>query len=150
MSKLERLLDLEERVKKLESSSDVDGDEVEYIRADMHEARIKELECEISHLEEMRPFWAKGYSSDSMAAQSATGALSSIWSYLGVQDQTACMDALEELKKMRDLTQARIDEMEEALLDMVGLFSADGMLLKGTFLSAALKQARAALKGRNK
>ena len=43
----------------------------------------------------------------------------------------------------------RIDEMEEALLDMVGLFSADDMLLKGTHLRAALKQARAALKGTN-
>jgi hypothetical protein len=49
------------------------------------------------------------------------------------------------MQKMRDLTQARIDEMEEALLDMVGLFSADDMLLKGTHLHAALKQARAAL-----
>jgi hypothetical protein len=52
------------------------------------------------------------------------------------------------MQKMRDLTQARIDEMEEALLDMVGLFSADDMLLKGTHLHAALKQARAALQTR--
>jgi hypothetical protein len=44
----------------------------------------------------------------------------------------------------------RIEELEEALLDMVDLFSADDMLLKGTFLRAALKQARAALKWRNK
>ena len=43
----------------------------------------------------------------------------------------------------------RIEELEEALLDMVGLFSADDMLLKGTFLRGALKQARAALKGTN-
>jgi hypothetical protein len=43
----------------------------------------------------------------------------------------------------------RIEELEEALLDMVGLFSADDMLLKGTHLRAALKQARAALKGTN-
>jgi hypothetical protein len=80
----------------------LDGDEVEYIRVDIHEARIKELECEISHLNEMRPFWAEGYSSDSVAAQTATSALSSIWRCLGVKDQTACMYALEELKKHKE------------------------------------------------
>ena len=52
------------------------------------------------------------------------------------------------MQKMRDLAQASIDEMEEALFDMVGLFSADDMLLKGTHLRAALKQARAALQTR--
>lgn len=98
----ERLLDLEERVTKLEENSDVDGNEVEYIRVDIHEALIEKLECTISHLEEMRPFWAKGYSSDSMAAQTATGALSNIWRCLGVKDQTACMYALEELKKHKE------------------------------------------------
>jgi hypothetical protein len=45
--------------------------------------------------------------------------------------------------------EARIEEMEEALRSMVGLFSADDMLLKGTHLHAALKQARAALEGTN-
>jgi hypothetical protein len=54
-------------------------------------------------------------------------------------------DMLDALQMRGDLAQARIDEMEEALLDMVGLFSADDMLLKGTHLRAALKQARAAL-----
>jgi hypothetical protein len=49
------------------------------------------------------------------------------------------------MQKMRDLAQARIDDMEEALFHMVGLFSADDMLLKGTDLHAVLKQARAAL-----
>jgi hypothetical protein len=85
-----------------EENSDVDGDEVEYIRVDIHEARIKKLEDELSHLEEMRPFWAKGYLSDSVAAQTATSALSSIWLYLGVKDQTACMHALEDLKKHKE------------------------------------------------
>jgi hypothetical protein len=82
--------------------ADVDGDEIEYIRVDVHEARIKALEYEISHLNEMRPFWAKGYLSDSVAAQTATSALSSIWLYLGVKDQTACMHALEDLKKHKE------------------------------------------------
>tara|TARA_R110002126_G_C10399249_1_gene495713 strand:+ start:409 stop:648 length:240 start_codon:yes stop_codon:yes gene_type:complete len=49
-----------------------------------------------------------------------------------------------------ELVQARIDELEEALGDMVDLFSADDMLLKGTHLHATLKQARATPKGTNK
>jgi hypothetical protein len=50
------------------------------------------------------------------------------------------------MQKVRDL--ARIDEMEEALFDMVGLFSADNMLLKGTLLPSALYAARAVLQTR--
>ena len=91
------------------------GDEVEYIRVDVHEARIKRLEDEISHLEEMRPFWAEGWSSDSVAAQTATGALSSIWRCLGVKDQTACMYALEELKKHKE--NGRMTKLEELKAD---------------------------------
>jgi hypothetical protein len=42
----------------------------------------------------------------------------------------------------------QMEEMEEALFDMVGLFSADDMLLKGTHLPSALYAARAALQTR--
>ena len=48
-------------------------------------------------LEGLRPHWAKGYSSDSMAAQSATGALSQLWKTLGAHDQTQAMTKLREL-----------------------------------------------------
>ena len=51
------------------------------------------------------------------------------------------------MQKMRDVAQARIDTLEEALGDMVDLFSADDMLLKGTHLHATLKLARAVPKG---
>tara|TARA_B110000503_G_scaffold8450_1_gene11480 strand:+ start:152 stop:367 length:216 start_codon:yes stop_codon:yes gene_type:complete len=54
------------------------------------------------------------------------------------------------MQKMRDLAQARIDELEQALRDMVGLFSTADTLLKGTQLHATLNQAHAALKGTNK
>jgi hypothetical protein len=37
-----------------------------------------------------------------LAAAYAASALSSVWSYLGVKDQTACMHALEELKKHKE------------------------------------------------
>ena len=43
------------------------------------------------------------------------------------------------------LQQARIDKLESALRDMVGLFSADDMLLKGTQLHVTLDQAHAAM-----
>ena len=51
---------------------------------------------------------------------------------------------------MRMQAAARIDNLEQVLRDMVDLFSADDMLLKGTHLHATLKLARAALKGTNK
>jgi hypothetical protein len=51
------------------------------------------------------------------------------------------------MQKMRDLTRGGHD-LEEALFDMVGLFSADNMLLKGTHLPSALYAARAALQTR--
>jgi hypothetical protein len=47
---------------------------------------------------------------------------------------------------MTDVPQARIAELEKALADMTGIFSADGVLLKGTHLRATLHAARAALK----
>jgi hypothetical protein len=169
---MQKMRDLAQaRIDEMEENSDVDGDEVEYIRVDIHEARInemeealfdmvdlfsaddiflkgnrfaalkqaraalqtrrieasqrnkrnkleeriKKLEDELSHLEEMRPFWAKGYSSDSEAAQASTGALSSIWRCLGVKDQTACMYALEELKKHKE--NGRMTKLEELKAD---------------------------------
>jgi peptidoglycan hydrolase CwlO-like protein len=42
--------------------------------------------------------------------------------------------------------EARILQLEAALADMTGLFSADDVLLKGTHLRATLHQGRAALK----
>ena len=72
--------------------------DVAYIQEGAEKAYIDRLERGIAALEKLRPLWAQGYSSDSIAAQSKANALSSIWSYLGVQNQTACMAALKELK----------------------------------------------------
>lgn len=47
--------------------------------------------------EAMRPQWAQGHSSDSMAAQVSAAALQQVWDHLGVTTQSACMDALREL-----------------------------------------------------
>ena len=51
------------------------------------------LEAEIK----LRPRWAQGYSSDSVAAQCAQNALYGIFKKLGVSTQTEAMQALEEM-----------------------------------------------------
>jgi len=49
-------------------------------------------------MEQLRPVWAQGYTSDSEAAQASSNALSEIWAILGVDNQTAAM------QRLRDLT----------------------------------------------
>ncbi|NID14342.1 hypothetical protein [Luteibacter yeojuensis] len=51
----------------------------------------------LSALEKLRPHWAQGYTSDSVAAQTATAALAQIWDFLGVDNQSSAMDALRRL-----------------------------------------------------
>jgi hypothetical protein len=67
--------------------------------------RITELEAEVERLKgsleveiKLRPRWAQGYSSDSVAAQCAQDALYQIFEKLGVSNQTEAMQALEEIK----------------------------------------------------
>lgn len=48
-------------------------------------------------LEQMRPVWAQGFSTDSEAAQAATNAMSEMWAILGVDNQTAAMERLRRL-----------------------------------------------------
>ena len=61
-------------------------------------------------LEKLRPHWAKGYSSDSIAAQSKTDALNSIWSLLKVNNQT---HALCKIKSMMARLEIIKDEVQE-------------------------------------
>jgi hypothetical protein len=65
-------------------------------------AEIARLKGRIEHLEEIRPHWAKGYSGDSIAAQAATGALSSLWKQLGVRNQTDAEQMISRLMKNRE------------------------------------------------
>lgn len=58
---------------------------------------IASLKETISVLEKLRPQWARGYSSDSVAAQCATDALVSIFEILNVKDQTSAMTKLREM-----------------------------------------------------
>lgn len=51
----------------------------------------QKMRDQIDHLESLRPHWAKGYSSDSVAAQVNLTALMQLWELLGVSDQTAAV-----------------------------------------------------------
>lgn len=67
--------------------------------------QVETLRAQVEHLESLRPHWAKGFSSDSIAAQGQTTALNQLWALLGVKDQTAAVDALKKLtaKPLPDL-----------------------------------------------
>lgn len=62
-------------------------------------AALREARSTIEVLEAARPHWAQGYTSDGVAAQSATGALSALWKLLGAKHQTEAMAKLRELVK---------------------------------------------------
>lgn len=47
--------------------------------------------------EAMRPYWAQGHTSDSVAAQTAISALSELWGLLHAQDQTQAVASLRRL-----------------------------------------------------
>lgn len=86
----------------VESMGSVMGD-VEHAAQQMRD-RIEALEAErdrllstVNALESLRPHWAQGYSSDSIAAQASTEALVGIWKILGVNDQTSAVVTLKAL-----------------------------------------------------
>lgn len=66
--------------------------EIDRLKSDLYHAKQS-----VEALESLRPHWAKGYSSDSMAAQCTTAALAGLWQMLGVDNQTAAMDRLRKL-----------------------------------------------------
>lgn len=59
------------------------------------QAECYDLREKLEVVEKQRPYWAKGYSTDSIAAQVSGGALSELWELLGVSNQT---DAVEKLQ----------------------------------------------------
>ena len=80
--------------------------------SDLDEARkeLAKLRQQVEHLESLRPHWAKGYSSDGVAAQCATDALNQLWKLLGVSHQTAAVEALKRLQAFKDYVHQRLDE----------------------------------------
>jgi hypothetical protein len=63
----------------------------------------------IASLESMRPVWAQGHSSDSIAAQVSSAALAQIWDILGVTNQTEAVAKLEIFDcNLREITSKKI------------------------------------------
>jgi len=59
-------------------------------------AQLEKATASLAAVETQRPHWAKGYTDDSVAAQCAAAALSTLWSLLGVTNQTQAVLALQE------------------------------------------------------
>lgn len=60
--------------------------------------RIETLENQVKMYEAMRPQWMMGYTSDSIAAQTSSAALSQLWNMLGADNQTTAVGRLKKLK----------------------------------------------------
>jgi hypothetical protein len=65
-------------------------------------AELDEALRRIATLEMLRPHWAQGYSSDSLAAQTATAALAQLWGLLEVDNQTDAVAAIRRLWDQAD------------------------------------------------
>lgn len=60
-------------------------------------SEIQKLQDQVEALESLRPVWATGHTSDSVAAQISASDLASVWKALGVTNQTECMQKLAQL-----------------------------------------------------
>lgn len=70
--------------------------------AAIEEAEQRALRAEAT-LEALRPVWAQGFSSDSVAAQGLGNAVSEMWGILGVKNQTEAMERLRFLTAERSI-----------------------------------------------
>ena len=64
--------------------------------------KVATLEKNLAAAEAMRPQWAQGHSTDSIAAQMSAAALQQVWLRLGVDNQTDCMKKLRALDIQKD------------------------------------------------
>jgi hypothetical protein len=109
----------------VESMGSVMGD-VEHMAQQMRD-RIEALTAErdrllstVNALESLRPHWAQGYSSDSMAAQASTEAMVGMWKILGVNDQTSAVVTLKALTAERDQAWKMVAEADTRLGQALG------------------------------
>jgi hypothetical protein len=126
----------EELVKRLRNFDD--GATPTHEAADRIEALTAEqdrLSSKVDTLELLRPHWAQGYSSDSVAAQASTAALVAFWEILGVSDQTSAINALKALT----------DQLAKAVEALRFVVSAKGLTDPTEYGYEAIKQARATL-----
>ena len=63
-------------------------------------AEIKRLSQHLANAEAMRPHWAQGYSTDSIAAQTTAASLNQVWDMLHVTNQTDCIKELTHLLRI--------------------------------------------------
>ena len=63
------------------------------------EMRRAALQRSVTALETLRPAWAMGHTSDSVAAQASAAALAQVWRALGAANQTEAMVALRGLQE---------------------------------------------------
>jgi hypothetical protein len=91
------------------------ADEIERLRAERDAAVSK-----LYNLEALRPHWAKGHSTDSVAAQVATSALSQVWTFLGVSDQTQCVQKLRAVLAERDRLRDAYTKMNTEVCQRLG------------------------------
>lgn len=75
----------------------------------LHEV-TKRQEGEIHALEKFRPHWAMGYTSDSVAAQASTAALSNIWEILEARNQT---EAVMKLRRLHEVNAELVGALTE-------------------------------------
>lgn len=74
--------------------------------ANCHDTLVMALDAakkKIEALEQLRPVWAQGYTSESAAAQAYSGALTTLWNLLGVSNQTQAVLRLESLTRAANL-----------------------------------------------
>ncbi|NVM42804.1 hypothetical protein HWX16_21050 [Ochrobactrum intermedium] len=79
------------------------------------EQLLAEQDKTITALEKLRPHWAQGYSSDSIAAQTAVAALSQLWGIIGASNQTEAVEKAKGIVADLAANTARIEVMEHAL-----------------------------------
>jgi hypothetical protein len=82
-----------------EPISDEDLDNANFIARACNE--YHNLKSQIEHLETLRPYWAQGFSSDGIAAQTYLSAVLELYALLGVKNQTKAVEALQGLLKTK-------------------------------------------------
>lgn len=75
---------------------------------DQYRQAFEDLSTKLAEVERQRPRWAKGYSTDSIAAQVSEGALAELWELMGVSNQTDAVEKLQGLVAMESLKAAPI------------------------------------------
>jgi hypothetical protein len=81
--------------------------------------QLQELRRTLAVLEAARPHWAKGYTSDGVAAQCLQAALSTLWGLLGVSNQTQAVQAVKNLMRGYAPGYAKTEPMENRVYSKV-------------------------------